>query len=189
VLARDDRGVLYVSGGTGQGKTSLAHALAGELGIRRGGPHWIEIDGSGCDVATVRALDADARKLNGNVLFQSPNTIVIVNECHAMTPAAVQAWLTLLERLPANWWIVFTTTCDSGDLFGEFSSPFADRCTCVRLTNQGLCKLFARFVHHVATREDLNGKPLGAYEGLAKQCRNSLRAMLQAVDDGVMIDD
>lgn len=34
--------------------------------------------------------------------------------------------------------------------------------------------------------EGMDGQPLEKYEKLAKTCRNSMRAMLQAIDDGEM---
>lgn len=178
-----DRGMFYLEGRTGTGKTSIARAIANELDAA---PGWgiTELDGSDCTVDSVRALDERAR-LTG--LFADEWQVWIVNECHAMTSKAVQAWLTLLERWPRHWLVIFSTTENAEDLYGGFSQPFTDRCLCFRLTNQGLCKTFAKLAQRIASREGLNGRQLADYETLAKDCRNSMRAMLQKIEAGDML--
>jgi len=179
-----DRAALYFEGRTGVGKTSIARALANELGAT--GWAYTEIDGDKCDVAAVRDLDAQTRAAG---LFADQWRVFVVNECHVLKPRAVAAWLTLLERIPRRWLIVFTTTEDSADLYGGFHQAFTDRTLAFRLTNQGLAERFARLAHRIAQREGLNGKAPAAYMGLAKNCRNSLRAMLSRIEAGEMLTD
>ena len=178
-----DRGMFYIEGRTGTGKTSIARAIANELGAA---PGWgiTELDGSDCTVDSVRILSEQAYLTN---LYADQWRVWIVNESHCMTTKAVQAWLTVLERWPKHWLVIFTTTEESTDLYGGFSQPFTDRCLCFRLTNQGLCKTFAKLGQKIANREGLNGRELEDYEKLAKDCRNSMRAMLQKIEAGDMI--
>lgn len=155
-------------------------------GAKAGDVH--ELDGDKCSVGAVREFDTLAQTY-ARGFIPSPPTVLIVNEAHAMSRQAVQAWLTLLERLPAGWFVVFTTTEKSADLFGDFNGPFMSRCTSIRLTSQGLCATFARLSSRIATREGLNGRPIASYENLAKEHHNNMRGMLQDIDDGRMLPD
>jgi DNA polymerase III delta prime subunit len=102
---------------------------------------------------------------------------------------AVQAWLTTLDQVPAHTLVIFTTTEDSADLFGQFDGPFRSRCKSIPFTNQGLAQAFARRAREIADREGLNGKPESAYVRLVQRCHNNLRAALQEIEAGAMMDE
>ena len=119
-------------------------------------------------------------------LGNSPWRVWIINEAHAMTARAVQAWLTLLDRLPPYRLIVFTTTKTSRSLFGEFSAPFRGRVTPLRLTKIGLADAGAKLVKKIAKAEGLDGRPLAQYRRLMAECNNSIREALQRVEAGEM---
>lgn len=182
---------VWIEGPSGTGKTSIAQCLARALGA---GPdnavRYSEIDGDKCGAEIVRDLDAAALAVNRAVKcfgHVEPAHVWVVNEAHAMTPRAVQAWLTLLDgRLPAAWTIIFTTTEARADLFGDFASPFGSRVASFRLTSQGLSERFARFVYRVAGREGLNGAPFERYLRLAKDEKNNARGMLNVVETGAL---
>ena len=74
-------------------------------------------------------------------------------EAQAMTAKAIQAWLTVLDPVPARTIVIFTTTEDSADLFGQYDGPFRSRCKTIAFTNQGLAQVFAERARQIATAE------------------------------------
>ena len=172
---------IWLDGKTGIGKTTIAGCIARRLGVKSPTAwNWLELDGERCRIDDVRALSDQA---NIASLFDDWR-VVIVNESHAMTDKAVQAWLTLLDRLPDRWVVIFTTTESNEGLFGNFGMPLLDRCLHISLTNQGLSVPFARLAHRIAGREGLNGQPVDVYKARLRKRHNSLRALLQDIDNG-----
>ncbi|MEE9293993.1 MAG: AAA family ATPase [Phycisphaerae bacterium] len=185
-----DRGAFWIDAAgqhnSGIGKTSLALLIAESLAD----PFYItEIDGSRCDKAAVGAMLQAAYLKTPHV--DKPYRVWVVNEAHAMTSGAVDAFLTFLEALPPHTVVVFTTTRKADEnLFGDHDSgPFASRCHCITLTNQGLAQSFARRAQEIAKSEGLDGQPIGAYVRLVQSCRNNFRAVLQQIEAGAMLTE
>lgn len=178
-----DGAAFMVYGPSGMGKTSIARALANEL--VKSEYDVIELDGEACTVDAVR----DARRTMSLTTISGGFRVWIVNESHAMTPKAVQAWLTCLDPLPRNNVVIFTTTEYSEDLYGEFTTPFASRCMMIALTNQGLANAFAERAMTVAKAENLDGQPLPAYVKLVQKHKNNLRAVLNDIESGCMVEN
>jgi DNA polymerase-3 subunit gamma/tau len=175
-----DRDAIWLSGGSGCGKSSAALIIARQVATDL---FIDELDGDKCNVQAVRDLE---RVLG----LSAPNSwrVVIVNEAHAMSRQAVQAWLTLLERLPLHALIIFTTTQEeSVDLFGDFTAPLLSRCKVFTFTNQGLAQVFAKRAREIALAENLDGKPEAAYVRLVQDCHNNMRAVLQRIEAAEMI--
>lgn len=176
-----DRDSLWIQGPSGTGKTTLAWIIANQLANDF---DITELDGDKCSVQAVRELEIS---FGLSSMFGGWKA-VIINEAHCIRNRAVQALLTLLERLPANRLIIFTTTESiQDDLFGSFTGPFGSRCKVFTFTNQRLCQDFAAKAKQIAEAENLDGQPLQKYVRLVQDCRNNMRQILQRIDTGEMI--
>jgi DNA polymerase-3 subunit gamma/tau len=172
----------WIAGPSGTGKTTAAWIIA-----RTFAKHdcdICELDGEACTVDAVR----EAADMMRYASMAGGFRVWIVNEAQAMTPKAVQAWLTALDPLPRRVIVIFTTTEDSADLFGQYDGPFRSRCKTIAFTNQGLAPRFAERAREIAQAESLDGKPADQYVRLVQRCRNNMRAVLQAVEAGEMLE-
>lgn len=176
----DDLGgrAYWFAGQSGTGKTTIARIMAN--GFCR---DWDIIETVGRDLCPNRL-----KEISYNWMFIGGHAL-IVNEAHGLNKPMIELFLNVLEDLPANVIVIFTTTNDGQDLFEEQmdSSPFASRCLSIQFASRGLCKPFAQKAYEIATKEGLNGKPLEDYVKLMKQCRNNLRTAYSKIEAGAML--
>ena len=177
-------GAFWLEGDTSTGKTSLGYILGRMF---RADVHVL--NANRCNDRMVREIEDSVQH---SPLFGVMGWHVwIIDEAHAMKPAAIQEWLTLLENLPAQTLIVFTTTQPmfvnrgKGDgLWNEFTHPFASRCFYWKLTNQGLRRPFAERLKSVMQAEGKDGKPIEHYEKVIKDCNGNMREALMRAQQG-----
>ena len=178
----------FISGKSGTGKTTLARIIASKVA-----DSWNveEMDASDLTADRIRQLQTEQGLLGMGVLT---GRAFIVNEAHGLRAEQVRRLLTLLEpgEIPAHVVWVFTTTSQGqAKLFDgiDDSGPLLSRCTVIELAQRELQSAFAQRALEIARAENLDGRPLSAYERLAKECNSNFRAMLQAIDAGAMLPD
>ena len=170
----------WISGRSGNGKTTLARILAGAVADE------LNVEEYDARKLTTKLLDRIENKYIGRPLF-GRGVAIIVNEAHNVRDAT--RFLGLLEPIP-SWMVwIFTTTTEGQTTFDgmDDAAPFLSRCRRVGLASRGVAEAFARRAREIAQAEDLDGQPLKAYKELVNQCRGNMRAVLQAIEAGEML--
>lgn len=174
----------FISGKSGTGKGCIAELLAAEVADRW---NW---ERPKVHLLTPSVADDIERRSRYTRLGEKHGVAIIVNEVHGMRSDTVRTLLDTIEPIPAHVVWIFTTTKEAKkELFddGIDAHPLTSRCTVISLAERDLAKPFAERAKAIAEAEGLDGQPIAAYVKLVNEHRGNFRAVLQAIDDGVML--
>lgn len=166
----DLRSAYLFCGGAGTGKTTCARIVANMINENNGNP--IEMDAaSNNSVEDVRRIATDCKFKSLNSKYK----IYIIDECHALSNAAWQALLKLLEETPKGVLFIFCTT-DPQKIPDTILSR-VQRYNFQRISTEGIINR----LKYICSEEGINAE-FEALEYIAKIAQGGMRDAITSLD-------
>lgn len=138
---------MLFKGGAGVGKTTLARALANELGA-----DFMQINAS--SEGNVELIRTQLAQFASTVSFTDGRKITLLDEADGLTAQAQQALRGLIEEFSGNHSIIFTCNFDS-----KIIDPLKSRCKVIdfKISNSEKVELSTQFLKRVLSILDAEG--------------------------------
>jgi DNA polymerase-3 subunit gamma/tau len=173
----------YLVGASGTGTTTIARLMASEFAGER---EIYEVSGASLTPSAMKEIHVSI----GPITLLRSAICYIIDSPDTLPREAIGQILIMLDRLPAHAIFIFTTRPRDHEKFiakRANARLLLSRCIVLKLARRNLGNAFAARVKEIAEAEHLGGKPLASYLELARQERNNMRAMLQHVESGKMV--
>lgn len=178
--------VIYLSGQSGSGKTTIARLIAKEVADDYA---IVEMDAQRVSIEHLREFD---RMCRFRPIGPKGHHCFVLNEFHNCSSRVVSEMQTVLAEehvQRTSTWVLTTTLSGQQRLFDQKfdAAPFLSRAIQFTLSSRGKELDFAIRVREIAQAEGLDGQPLNAYLDLAKRCDGNMRKMLNEIESGAML--
>ncbi len=178
--------VFWIIGPSSSGKTTIGRIIANMVSQK-----YAQEEFPADDLSVDRIRDIErmcrCRPVGGGV------HCLIINESHLLRGPILARLNTTFENplvINNSTWVFTTTTAGHKKLFDDDeieTVPFGSRTTPIKLVQPDVVTI-AEHVRKIAQAAGCDGKPLGDYCRLAKDNSLSIRACLNAVEAGAMLD-
>lgn len=171
LIARPKESAWLFVGPSGMGKTTLALAVAEEMGAE-----LTHIPSRRC---TIEAVEAVRRRCQYVPMAGKKLHLILVDEADTMSDAAQDAWLSILDstnRAP-NTIIIFT--CNSVE---RLAVRFQSRCYSVEFTSYGVAKEAAAMLERVWNTETNGNQSAPNFQRIVKDSNNNIRTSLMELE-------
>jgi replication-associated recombination protein RarA len=179
---------LCLCGPSGCGKSTLARLLATiELGASDDGYSIMRVSSTR---ASAELADIDDQWAE-STLFASGWRVLIVEEAHQLSPAAVTRLLTMAEAGIRKRAILLTTTDRPGELPGGSTGAFCSRFAPLCLSAEGMAEsrgaagAGAQRLRQIAQAEGVDGHDDGYYVAIMRAAKGNLRLAIQTLEDAL----